>query len=206
MSDVYDNTKDEELIDEPKEEKVLLNGEEIGRGFGYFFIGVVIGLFVYYISLVALLGWFSFHYAVKAIIALIFTLLLLKAFDKAMGQKETRSATAILVVVFIAFFMTIFIGYEKNNDGGECIKKEIVANPSSEIFSFTNKEQLVSENSFPGGKEIRIRVQGSPINMVTSAGKQTLNQEYGTYVFRFNANGSLIFEGTGSPSTVTVRW
>lgn len=134
--------------------------------------------------------------------------LMVLAYIQSVFKTGSKLATPIQIVLAIILILSLSLYYlpkfNKNN-----ITQTTSTNYSSsgsETLFFVGTEQLVSNKSFPQGREVRLTVSGAPINFVTISGIKVLTQEYGTYIFRFNSVGSLIFTGSGSQSSITIKW
>ena len=172
-----------------------------------FGLGIVIGLILCIVALwaVSLIGM---NYVWTAIVAFVFTLTLLFTFEEVTGLNMSRIKTAILATIFI-FFMVILLSssYESNKSYRNETKVSYhVMSWKSEILTFAGKERLVAKAYLPVGKEYRITVHGSCVNFIKFADIEVLAQEHGTYIFRITSEGSLIFDGTGNQSIVTIEW
>lgn len=189
------------------QEKVLLSQEEIGLGLKVLGLGSLVGVISYVVS------WFIIGYITslflgnvwRNIIALSIALMILFAIDAAMGGKDTRMKAPVLVAVFITFLLFLFAGFGKENNSSDSNRPSQVYQKTSKDFIISGKEQIVSQ-SFSGGQEVRITIKGAPVDFDLVSGVKILNQEHGTYVFRFDSEGALKFVGRGLPSTIMVQW
>lgn len=134
--------------------------------------------------------------------------LMLLAYIQSVFKSGSELAKPIQIILTFILILCLSLHYlpdygKKDNSQAKINKMQSMR---SEILTFTGTEQLLSNKSFPQGKEVRLTVHGAPINMITSAGSQELVKEYGTYVFRFNSDGTLIFKGSGLESSITIQW
>jgi|GEM_PF-3048886 len=163
------------------------------------------GLLYWGLSLLLLSHGVNFF--LSNVISYILALMLL-AYLQSVLKSKSELATPIQIIMTFILILCLSLhylpGYGKNDNSQAKINK--TQSMRSEILTFTGTEQLLSNKSFSQGTEVRLTVHGAPINMITSAGSKELVKEYGTYVFRFNSEGTLIFKGSGLESSITIQW
>ena len=189
----------ENAIDSPKDEEIFLNNEKVKAGLKIFGAGALLGLSIYGLAFLGL-GYFHPHYLLKAILAFVFTLIILFGVQISMGSPATRMQAAILGAVFIVFTITILIGYNEDVEHGRIV---ITSSETGNLNSvggiwFTDKV-------FSIGQTVKFEVL---YNNVKMKGGRIFSP--GVYTFPengkgFQMGGCLMFEGmVDKPAQVKV--
>jgi hypothetical protein len=135
--------------------------------------------------------------------------IMLLSFLKSVLKMASDLSTPITIIMAFILILTLSIHYlpdykfkrSQDND-----KPKNAWTPGMEVLRFTDSEQLITNHTFSKGKEVRIRVVGTSVNLLSAEGSQELIPEYGVYVFQFNSDAYLTMTGNGGESTVTIRW
>ncbi len=193
------------------------NKDKVKNGAIYFFGGIMISCLIFVI-VYWLLSGFDLHYILRSILSLIFSILIIKAWDKVTGEEETLFSAPISYTVAVMFILSLLFGYQHNksvdaadNDSKTAKTEIVVPRLSSETFSFTGPQRWATNVTFKAGQKYRVIVQGSSVNLISGSGETTeLNSAQSPYEFTVDAAGSPTFDGleytNGARSNVTVEW
>jgi len=189
--DVYDPEKEDVEV---KEESPFLTGQEIGVGLKAFFMGSGLGLLFYCLVYFGLMSFFTFYFLWKAIAAISITYLLLIALDKAMGEKPTRTKVPVMVVVFVAFLITCFVGYQGEAKAADKQPAIVMSSETGNLHSVN--DIWFTDKCFKVGEKIKIEVLYSDVKM-TNFGILTP----GVHTKTMAVFGCLMFEGVSNKPT-----
>lgn len=189
------------------------------EGGKHLFFGFLVTLVSFLITCFVL-SFFDVHYVVKALTALIFSVLLIKAYDKATGEVPTPKTGAVVSFTIIFFVLCLFTGHQNDQgkSAGWFFDKMFFAeiNKSPSINKTENDETFFSESGtvrlgevwfpgkiFTGGSKVKIKVE---YNAVLINGGRVLNP--GLYEDEMlNSDGQIMFEGIAmNPSKITITY
>lgn len=192
---------------EPKKTEDFMSKEEIIKGLIIFFGGAALGLIIFLVAYFSL-SFFDINYLVSAILAIIMSVVIINALNKAMGDRKSKMQAPIVMVLFIAFLLTVLIGYQKH--GSPFPDSVGQGKPKSETFVFTGSERWAVHAKLHKGQTYKITVSGVSVNFVNGNKWVELAPSVNPYLIRVTSDGSPTFDGAiheaGPRSTVTVEW
>ncbi len=183
---------------------------------------LVVGFFLSLLSFLAavwLMSYFDVGYVIKALAAITFSILVIKAYDKATGELPTPKSGAVSNFTIILFILCLFTGYQNSNgkSAGVVFDKIFFAKLNEPAFIEEAKGKKLSSSEsgtirvvgevwfanhiFTKGDKVKIIVEYNAVLM--TGGRVFQPGVYKNEVV--NDNGQIMFEGVSdNPSKVTV--
>jgi hypothetical protein len=155
------SSSDSTFKEKPVEPKTFIkDGVEIRKDYAgrnlfglFYFFGGLVGSFACFEFAYWVMSNFEVHYVAKSVVALIFSVLVIKSWDKATGEMPTLMSGPITFFTAIIFALSIFIGY--NHDHGRS------ANSFEGLLWGANQISVVdnsSQSSENNGKKIEFGI------------------------------------------------
>lgn len=189
------------------------------QGIKHLALGFVLAAISFFVACLILhtfeIGWF-----LKALMALIFSVLVIKAYDKATGEQPTPMNGPISHFTIILFALCLFTGYQNahGKSAGALFDGFFLAklNESALVEEKEDKQASSSESGtvktvgdiwftsqvFAQGDKVKIEVE---YNAVQMTGGRVL--EPGVHEEVLDGNGQIMFEGiTTNPSKITISY
>lgn len=202
-----DNYVDSEKpVETKKDEKVLLNIKNFIVGLQILSLGIVIGLALYG-SIWWAVSSIGLHYALTAIVAAIFTLVLLFTYEKVVKVNVDKIQASIFLGILIFFLTVILNGYTKSNNDVNKNYNQIIST-SSETGNLRSVGDIwFTDKVFNIGQTVKFEVLYNNVKMM---GGKIFSP--GVYTFPENGKGfmmkgCLMFEGVvDKPAQVKVTY
>ncbi|MFZ2310118.1 MAG: hypothetical protein WAW11_01080 [Patescibacteria group bacterium] len=189
-----------------KEDKDFLSKKEIWHGLIIFFVGTGLGLLVYLASYFSL-NAFDIHYLISATLAIVISIFILNALNKAMGAKKSKIQSPIIMVLFIAFIFTVIIGYKSHGFPSlPSNQAKEIGIPKVKVLNFNGIDTTRQLSRIPllAGEVYRLTVQGAAVNLVDGSNLIELTEEHGAYLFRVDTAGTPTVKGANNGGTRSI--
>lgn len=178
------------------------------EGLKHFIIGALLAvasfIFFYWVS-----HFFGIHWIFRSIVALAFSYLTIRAWDKATGEIPTLKTGAVANFTIMAFVISLLIGYHDNKVPVETpvtvIEAPVTAIESlSETLTLSSPNDFaVTKKKFQYGDNLKVKISGSAVKLNSTI----LTPSEGEYNIPVLGNDFVVFNGTSNvPATIEIYY